>query len=519
MKIKNLLSILSVSMILASCGGGETSSISSSKQEGSPYSQVIPASISSEKSSSSSSQSSSSSSTANGVHNYQHDLEDITALLKSVVGREKSFTINSTNEHGPLESVRTIVGDVENIEKNDNIVTEKVTLIHNGSDGTGYYKYEGVGETPITSEGFVQKENASYKQYDVSNKTSSTVDSDYLYYATFSDINLVQLANLPKITLSYFEKYYSSIDIVRAAAGDDVASSISLKNFSSTDFSEKDGIKKIILIYGTKSLFKGSTYPVGPDKSESLIGATYDNQMTLTIEWTDKEIVSFSSVHGSSYTKTIDDNKGKVTTTQISYRDTQFSTIKTSMDAYPTYSTNGYADNGVVSSEATFYVPLKEGNYTFVTIDGAMNDPISTETIVGNNLADYGLGVNVYEDRDKTKKVELSTLSFKSYDTTYYIDFTVPKDKSFIVVQHCLRSKEDLKRGDLTFKIYKYTTELSKVTSTWTPSNVTRDDGHEFQSIGIEVITSSDRFAKANGKTISVKGGNYYVIKNNADEI
>ncbi len=521
---KSLLAITTISMLLVGCG---TSNISSSLLESSAISsnsslEPILSVSSQEYSSISKSSISSSSKSLTEQEIAQSRLDEFLSIFKSDIGLNKTFTIKEDERVGETKRILDSYysGEVTSTELSNEANYSK-TISHNGEDGTGFYNLKCTLEEEDEKTVAIEKSGDSYNLYDSASDHFFQVDSEYLYNEYVARDQVGSIFEYDSLEISYFDQYQAEDNDVKAWIGEDLFKCLSLKDFSNNEYKEKDGNKEFTIITGTKSSFNGSKVPSKPTGRTYYTAGTFDCQYTLTLVWNDDGIVSFSSLYSKSYTQLTDDLSIKQSFTHCSYQKEIVFKASDILEESPLIDKNGLTDNGNISSTSLFVMPLKDGSYEYASISGLMGDAISSSDILSKSAFESGIGINIYEDINKKKKVDLDSLKLKSYSKTYYVDFAVPNRTSYVIMETAIRKKSDISKGDISFKSVKWSEYISGPLASWMPEDyviVGYPESTYFATTELVVLASNDKLPTINSNKMSLKGGCYYVIRNCADE-
>lgn len=521
MRNKIIMLLPSVSLVLAACSTAIESSSSEESSIVSPETSSLVLSSNSETKSSSSSKKSTS--RPEGEHDFQWDLDDVLEIIKNTVDRNKSFTINEDKFIQETATSTQIPYDGESV-KNSIIKTSQHqnTYSHDGENGTGFFLSSGKindngNKTDDNKKEVIEEKGGEYLSYSESSKSFHKVDSDYAFYSLFSSNPVVEFAYHSRLEMPYFDRYYATPGETKAWIGEDFYQYLVLKNFANQEYEEKNGIKKLVVIVGTSSTFNGPKLPAFPNGMTYITSGTFDCQYTLEIEWKDEELVSFSSVFAKSFTVARDDFENVRVLTHDSFEENIKVSFKDGMETKPTLDVADYRDLGLVQSSAVFYVPLKQGVYRYSEHTGMMGEPINLNNIISKEMVEAGIKVNIFEDEYKNRKLDPSSITHKSFNKKYYIDFVVPSKVVYVLMEQMVRTKADIAKGDFTFKSHAWTDLLSDPLASWTPEDFTVGS-KSYKTAHLLLQASSDRNPNLNFDKISLRTGNYYVIQNCADE-
>ncbi|MCQ2772628.1 MAG: hypothetical protein MJ238_05095 [Bacilli bacterium] len=520
------LAIIITSMLLTGCGSPTSSSFESSVVDSSSSNQPINSSVVSSTSMTHSSSSISSSSQELVEDDGVIDLSDIERAFRGNIGKDKTFTINQSREMSDSHLSSTKKGEETTEEIVEEAGEKSVEILSSdGENGVGFYScissiWNGSSKEDHQKLITVEKEDDQHVAYNGDSLISNIVDDEYLYFVLFEDSPVVELAAVEGLDVSYFKKFTVSPDYIKNAMGADAFQQLVLDNYFNIEFGSKDGVYWQSFICGTTTTFREPRIPSKPDGRKYITNASFDYRYSLAIEWNDEQLIGLSiDIWETSIKSVYDFSTTK--TTERSYRNSYSASIDNRMTEIPSHDKTKFENQGIVDSKASFVIPLSSGEYEYRLIDGKMGDDVSNLDILSRSALESEIDVNVYEDIALKKKVDLSSLKLKSHAKTYYIDFTVPKRTSYVIMDTALRRKSEISKGDITFKSTRWTEIISGPLASWMPDDyviIGYPDSTYFTTTELQVLASNDKNPTININKMSLKGGCYYVIRNCADE-
>ncbi|MCQ2772091.1 MAG: hypothetical protein MJ238_02280 [Bacilli bacterium] len=538
MKKAKIIALLSVSMILAACGKGNNSSANVPTSTTIESSEAL-SSLTSGSESQSSSEAIVNPTSMSEEEAYKILDDNIVNLAKfrhRSIMKEQSFTEINSNYYSSYRNGASYAPGAKDpwfTQRERTSDTSWCTMSYDAVNKVGYSLEEedNAGYREFEQIDWVTKEDGQYKSYDSYNEDKYNVDDAYAWNNLFGNSIIEEieyfaeegaLKNQVSFMFNSFLDYQDS-----SLSGYNYHGSLKFETTYSASLT-KDGSNDKLSFYAKCE----AKYDALKELPEELLGAALlDNQsyseIGLEFVYNKDSIVSVEIKYNDCYYEDFLTPGGRVVQIEGS-ESLSKSLITNKYTEYKEYpDTSEYVDQG--NPYSRIYIVLQG----YGTIGGYTNKmgvdcTIDDSYILSSYQLANGVTYELYEDPECTKKVDKSNIKFKSYTFYLYVKYTVPADitlafyvENFIWAENYGSRIPSFHETDVyeDAPINGFRPSYEIINNQYNPIIDATVPTAVFAPTSLKVIYSTDETPTISGTKIDLKGGNYYVLSYDYDQI
>ncbi|MCQ2798809.1 MAG: hypothetical protein MJ220_02900 [Bacilli bacterium] len=542
MKKAKLLALLSVSMILAACGGKKTPTSSASAPDVPTSSETL-SSIGEETSSSvEEKEPTYEESKAAFIEGYEAIREGAKSLSKDTFSFTETQVISMEEESE--ETTGEIGKEPIYTGGKKQSMTQAMTVGYDAKNKVGYTVEEVVlGDERVVSDAYwVEVVDGKYIQYDWDYERYYEVDDDYAWHCLADEgIRFGMDFAGGDDSAAVFESMSEDMSLELKRMFNSLKGSFPAESIGEVKFNDK-------VVATNKKVGNGGELYLSIVSSVEYDASTLDLDAigtnpylaeftaafteTITFKYSDKGIESAEGEMGMMSSMGVCAD-GMVVTEKSSQKQIVSDTSKHEYVplAYE-FDTTGYEDRGKTSS--SLWVALPNARETEITQDDRkMGEKYALDDsyIVSSDAKAAGVTYELYEDRALTKKLDKDNIVAKSYSETVYVKYIVPSTVAYVqyVCKGVLASDFDSRDTNwyaTTSGEYIGPSKSGFFAPAYTKTNVYDYNAGEtipsatFASTSAEISYTTDAKASVkNNKMVDIKAGEFYYISFICDQV
>lgn len=537
MKKAKLIALLSVSMILAACGGKkDNSSANVDSSSAIESSETISSLTSNSESQSSQVIDPASMSEEEAYNALEENLKDLAMFCDRKTIKEESFTENAVMNYSTLKEVKKYGINQDRpfeVSRDRNGETNWYTMSYDATNKVGYSIEEDdrSGTRELDEINWVSKKGNDYLAYESYFGEYYHVDGEYAWNRLFSNSVIDEMRyvgaylSLKSEVIYYVNSFAVAHD--PSASGLDVYGEALIETKYIVSKTKEGNNSK--LIFNVKSSVNYQPVEAVPEVITQSYLLDDNSYIDLCFEYVynDNNLVSVEFSYDSCDSTNVLLPEGRIesSTAYVSHSKSNITNKYTEYKDYPDVSE--YTDEGYPYSRIYIDVPYygSVGGY-----GGRMGETctIDTNYILTSYQQSKGVTFELYEDRDYTKKINGLSLKYKSYETHIYVKYNVPEDVTLAFYTKDYVWAENYDSKLLSFSrtdqyegepVNGFRPAYDVVLDEYNPSIDDYVASATFAASSVSVDYSTDENPTINGSKIDLKGGNFYVLSFIYDQI